>query len=684
VFRSVLVANRAEIAVRVFRTARELGLRTIAVFSEADRGALHTRHADQAVCIGPAPPRESYLNAARVLAAAKETGAEAIHPGYGFLSENAEFAEAVIAAGLVWIGPPPAAIRAMGLKDEAKRIAEEAGVPVLPGYRGADQSLATLEREAERVGFPLLIKAVAGGGGRGIREVTTLADLAPQLESARREALAAFGNDAVMLERLVQRPRHIEVQVFGDTKGNVVHLHERDCSLQRRRQKVIEEAPAPGMNPATRAAMTSAAVKLAKAVGYVGAGTVEFIVDGGRPLAPDSFWFLEMNTRLQVEHPVTELVTGLDLVAWQLKVAAGEPLPRGQAQVPLIGHAIEARIVAEDPAEGFRPSVGRLTSFVAGGLAEARLDSGYAAGDRVPGVYDSLLAKMIVHGDGHDPRADATRELAARLCALRPAGLKTNIGFLVRALTSEAFLSGRVHTGLIADAGEALTRPSEALAARVAVAAGASRLLPAASAEALPEPVDPWDTLRGFRVNAALRLDVEVVVAGEASRVRALSVGRRAALIEHAGSRWHVALPVLEPENGRLVIALSPAGSEPLEDTSDAVWSGASAVVSIDPLLAVAWCEGEAFDIADTRGERRLEAVGGGDAVLAPMPGRLIQLNVKAGDAVTRGQTVAVLEAMKMELALPAPRDGVVAEVGAEAGAQVTEGTALVRLAALP
>ena len=426
----LLVANRGEIACRIFATCRDLGIATVAVYSDADARAKHVREADEAVHIGPAPAPESYLKVEAILAAAKETGANAIHPGYGFLSENADFAEAVVKAGLIWVGPPASAIRSMGPKDEAKRIAEEAGVPVLPGYRGEAQDAKTLTEAAKEIGFPLLIKAVAGGGGRGIRLVTKASELAAELESAVREAESSFGDGRVMLEKLVEQPRHIEVQVFGDSHGNAVHLYERDCSLQRRRQKVIEEAPAPGMPEDVRKAMTDAAVALAKAVKYEGAGTVEFIVDGSRPLALDTFWFLEMNTRLQVEHPVTEMITGQDLVEWQLRVASGELLPLHQQDIPLHGHAIEARICAEDPAEGFRPGAGLILEF---GLMEpvdgetVRWDAGFETGDRVPSNYDSMIAKLIVH-EGN--RHAACERLITTLSHLQLAGVPSNALFL--------------------------------------------------------------------------------------------------------------------------------------------------------------------------------------------------------------------------------------------------------------
>ena len=537
-FKSVLVANRGEIARRVFRTAKRMGLRTVAVYSEADAEALHAREADEAVLLGPAPARESYLVVEKVLAAAKATGAEAIHPGYGFLSENADFAEAVIKAGLVWIGPPPAAIRAMGLKDSAKRLMMDAGVPVTPGYLGDDQSEQTLAKAAGEVGYPVLIKAVAGGGGKGMKRVDAAGDFAGALASAQREAKAAFGDDGVLIEKYVTRPRHIEVQVFGDTHGEVVHLFERDCSLQRRHQKVIEEAPAPGMDAKTRKAVTDAAVRAAKAVGYVGAGTVEFIADASEGLKPDRVWFMEMNTRLQVEHPVTETITDQDLVEWQLRVAAGEPLPLKQSELKIHGWAMEARLYAEDPAKGFLPSIGPLDHFV---LPEdtIRVDTGVEEGSEVSQFYDPMIAKLIARGD--------TREEAARK-RWRPRAARSKFGRCAptrpswRAVSHPDFVAGDVDTGFIPSRQDALvaTHPSsDAAVAALALAAedAAAELgLPAESDRMSPWQATP-DGLYGFRLNAPMRTTHHVELAGEdiEGGAHPIAAGEWRWRIEHAG-----------------------------------------------------------------------------------------------------------------------------------------------------
>ena len=609
---SVLIANRGEIALRIIRTARRLGVRTIAVYSQADAAAPHVVEADEAVLIGPPPARESYLRADAILEAARQTDTAAIHPGYGFLSENADFAEAVIAAGLTWVGPPPAAIRAMGLKDAAKRLMADAGVPVTPGYLGEDQSPKRLAAEAAAIGWPVLIKAVAGGGGKGMRRVDGAPQFAAALEGARREAGSAFGDERVLLERYVTAPRHIEVQVFGDTHGNVVHLFERDCSLQRRHQKVVEEAPAPGMDEATRQALCAAAVRAAKAVGYVNAGTIEFIADASQGLKADRIWFMEMNARLQVEHPVTEAITGLDLVEWQLRVASGEPLPLAQDQITMTGHAIEARLYAEDPARGFLPSTGPLTHFVL--PTSVRVDAGVGEGDEITPFYDPMIAKLIAHA----PAREAAAEQLQRACeAVEVWPVTVNAGFLGRLVADPDFRAARLDTGFI-----------ETRLAGLAQAPGPSpsALGRAAALLAEPDARSPWTGLPGFRTNAA---------------------GAPALL------QWKedlVSAPVGDPVGLR-----SETG-------------------------AVVFERGEAYELTRPRARAADAALGGDGQVLAPMPGRIASVAVAAGDAVTRGQTLVTLEAMKMEHALTAHFDAKVAEVRCAVGDQVSEGVLLVRL----
>jgi acetyl/propionyl-CoA carboxylase alpha subunit len=623
-FKSVLVANRGEIARRVFATARRMGLETIAVYSEADADAAHVADADRAAPIGPAAARESYLVPEKIIAAARETGAEAIHPGYGFLSENAAFADAVIAAGLIWIGPPSSAIRAMGLKDAAKALMQKAGVPVTPGYLGADQAPATLAKEAARIGFPVLIKAVAGGGGKGMRKVEAAADFDAALASCKREAAASFGDDRVLLETYVSRPRHIEVQVFGDSHGNVVHLYERDCSLQRRHQKVIEEAPAPGMDAATRKAVTDAAVKAAKAVGYVGAGTIEFIADASQGLRGDRIWFMEMNTRLQVEHPVTEMVTGLDLVEWQLRVAAGEPLPLKQKDIGLTGYAVEARLYAESTAGGlFLPSTGRLEHFVL--PPTVRADAGVEEGGEVTPFYDPMIAKLIAHAE---TREAALAELADACDAVEVWPVKTNAGFLARCLEAPDFIAGDVDTGFIERNLATLTADGQPSPAALAVAGQAALM------EADTGQDSPWDQLAGFRLNAAPEATVRLFLAGKPVMAdAAASAAERASLIT---------------PDGEIVVFES----------------------------------GEAFVFSSHPPADDHEGAASDGQVRSPMPGKVIQLSVKAGDVVTKGQAMVTLEAMKMEHALAAPYDGVVEAVTVALGDQVSEGAALVKLAA--
>ncbi|MRL68578.1 biotin carboxylase N-terminal domain-containing protein [Brevundimonas sp. SPF441] len=645
-FKSVLVANRGEIACRVFRTAKRMGIRTIAVYSEADANALHVREADEAVLIGPAAARESYLDGAKVLAAAKATGAEAIHPGYGFLSENADFAEAVAAAGLIWIGPDPSSIRAMGLKDAAKELMIQAGVPVTPGYQGADQSEETLTAEAARIGYPVLIKAVAGGGGKGMKRVDDPADFAAGLASAKREGAAAFGDDRVLIERYITRPRHIEVQVFGDRHGEVVHLYERDCSLQRRHQKVIEEAPAPGMSDAVRAAVTGAAIKAAKAVNYVGAGTIEFIADASDGLKADGVWFMEMNTRLQVEHPVTESVTGVDLVEWQFRVAAGEPVPLKQAEIQLNGWAMEARLYAEDPVNGFLPSIGKLEHFV---MPEGiRVDTGVEQGGEVSQFYDPMIAKLIVH---EDTREAAAARLAEAAGEVEVWPVKANAGFLKRCLEHPRFVAGDVDTGFIA-AEEALQpQPSDeaTLAALTLIAEAA-----ADAVEARSDRFSPWGGQPGLsygvRLNAPAQTTVWAHVDGQgvSAAVTPVETGWRGS----QGELAHVGFDQVQAGD-RLF------GYQAVDDGF------------------VLFVDGEARRVTPYRA-----AVGSGAGAVsdgslrAPMPGKIVATPVKAGDAVTKGQPVVVLEAMKMEHALTAPFDGVVESV-ASLGEQVVEAAVL-------
>ncbi len=626
---SLLIANRGEIARRIIRTARRLGVRTVAVYSEADAGAPHVAEADEAVLIGAAPARESYLVAEKILAAAKQTGAQAIHPGYGFLSENAAFAQAVKDVGLIWVGPPPAAINAMGLKDAAKSLMIAAGVPTTPGYLGDDQSEVRLEAEAAAIGYPVLIKAVAGGGGKGMRKVDAAADFQAALASCRREAAASFGDDRVLIEKYVTRPRHIEVQVFGDSHGNVVHLFERDCSLQRRHQKVIEEAPAPGMDAATRAAVCDAAVKAAKAVNYEGAGTIEFIADASEGLRADRIWFMEMNTRLQVEHPVTEMITGQDLVEWQLRVASGEPLPLNQDEITMTGWAMEARLYAENPATGFLPSTGPLTHFR---LPEddIRVDSAVDEGGEVSPHYDPMIAKLIVHGGTREAAAEALAEACA---SVEVWPVKTNAAFLARCAGHPDFVSGDVDTGFIERRLDDLVNnraPSEVVAGIAATA-----LIELQSRDEAATPWSPLDSASGFRLNGP---------------------PRRRMLLDCAGATVEADL---------LDVELFP------ED-----------LLVIDEDEVVVFEAGEGFCFRLPRANAAGRAGESDGSVLSPMPGKIVSVSVKAGETVTKGQTLLVLEAMKMEHALAAPFDGVVAELSAVAGGQVSEGVVLARLEA--
>ncbi|ALK09234.1 acetyl-CoA carboxylase biotin carboxylase subunit [Blastochloris viridis] len=639
-FRSVLIANRGEIAVRIIRTARRLGLRTIAVYSDADAAAPHVRLADAAVRIGPAPARDSYLLAERLIAAARETGAEAVHPGYGFLSERADFAAACAAAGLIFIGPPPPAIRAMGAKDGAKALMAKAGVPVVPGYHGDDQDPLRLANAAAEIGFPVLIKATAGGGGKGMRKVTDPAGFAEALASAKREAEGAFGDPRVLIERYVTDPRHIEIQVFADRHGNTVHLFERDCSLQRRHQKVIEEAPAPGLTPEMRAIMGETAVKAAQAVGYVGAGTVEFIADGSAGLKPDAFWFMEMNTRLQVEHPVTEAITGLDLVELQFRVAAGEALPLAQADLAIDGHAVEARLYAEDPERGFLPSTGRLWALDLPAGEGIRVDSGVEAGGEVSAHYDPMIAKIIAHAP---TRVAALDRLASALDRTLVAGPRTNAPFLAALCRHAAFRAGRFDTGFIDRHLDELLPQRGADPG--AVAAAAERLvrreqarLSALARSRSDEAGSPWDVLDAFDLAGPREVGLQVAVDGDTVTAQVRYLGPDLAV--SVGGTPAAAAAVIDA--GEAVIAIR---------------HGRQAVVRPKDI--------EATDV---------EHLDQGGVVTAPMHGKLLALAVGPGDAVHKGQTVAVIEAMKMEHALLAPLDGTVAEVAVSVGAQVADG----------
>jgi 3-methylcrotonyl-CoA carboxylase alpha subunit len=606
---SLLIANRGEIACRIIRTARAMGIHTIAVYSDADAQALHVREADEAIHIGPSPARESYLVGAKILAAAQQSGGEAIHPGYGFLSENAAFAQAVIDAGLVWVGPNPSSITAMGLKDAAKTLMAQAGVPVTPGYLGANQEAAFLAQEAANIGYPVLIKAVAGGGGKGMRLVESADAFADALASCKREAAASFGNDHVLIEKYIASPRHIEVQVFGDAHGNVVHLFERDCSLQRRHQKVVEEAPAPGMDAATRAALCAAAVRAAKAVDYVGAGTIEFIADGSGALDAERIWFMEMNTRLQVEHPVTEAITGVDLVEWQLRVASGEPLPLAQHDLTIDGWAMEARLYAEDPAKGFLPSIGRLDLLQFGEVEGGRIDTGVYEGAQVSPFYDPMIAKVIAWGDD---REEARERLGAMLEDTAVWQVRTNASFLVKALRHPDFAAGTVDTGLIGRDGDALA----------ALPVPSDEALKAAARALVPATIAP-----GLRLNAAPKRAAWFLLDGEAIEIELDGVGSE------------------DPQPGVLVTE-----------------------------------QGQAWLLSSWRRDGAHGAAAGSGAIVAPMPGKVIAVEVATGQAVTKGQKLLTLEAMKMEHTLTAPFDGTVAELNAVAGQQVQVDALLVKI----
>ena len=643
-FRKILIANRGEIACRVIATAHRMGIATVAVYSEADAHARHVALADEAFPIGPAPARESYLVGERIIEAAKRSGAEAIHPGYGFLSENAGFAEACAAAGIVFIGPPAAAIRAMGSKSAAKALMEKAGVPLVPGYHGDAQDMTTLAAAAERTGYPVLIKASAGGGGKGMRIVETASDLAEAVAGAKREAAASFGDDHVLLEKYLTQPRHIEIQVFADNHGGAVSLFERDCSIQRRHQKVLEEAPAPGMTEQRRRAMGGAALAAARAVGYTGAGTVEVIAEG------ENFWFMEMNTRLQVEHPVTEMITGLDLVEWQLRVAAGEALPLRQDQLAIRGHAIEARIYAEDPERDFLPSIGTLTHLRQPGASESvRVDTGVREGDAITPYYDPMIAKLIVWAEDRDA---AVRRLGAALAEYEVVGVAANLGLLRAIAASPAFLAADLDTGFIGRHIGSTATSDDGVALSAAV-------LAVLAEQRDDNPADPWDLRDSFRLH------------GEGGQTILLAGGETVHAV-HAVSLGDGTYRLIT--SGRTVVASADTVGVRL----DGVAHRARVVVNGGVLTVIAGGANTAFRRVDplappdARGSRA-------ERITAPIPARVTHVLAKVGDAVVKGAALIILEAMKMEITLTAPEDGTIGTVRYQVGDMVEEGTELIQ-----
>jgi 3-methylcrotonyl-CoA carboxylase alpha subunit len=666
-FDKILIANRGEIACRVARTARRLGIRTVAVYSEADAGALHVASCDEARLIGPAPARDSYLRIDRILEVAASTGARAVHPGYGFLSENEAFAQACADAGLVFIGPPPAAIRAMGSKSNSKALMETAGVPLVPGYHGEAQDAALLSAEAERIGYPVLIKASAGGGGKGMRIVRAGSELPAAIASARREAASSFGDDRLLIEKYLERPRHIELQVFADTHGNCVHLFERDCSVQRRHQKVLEEAPAPGMQAQRRRQMGSAAVAAARAVDYVGAGTVEFIVD-----ASGQFYFMEMNTRLQVEHPVTEMITGLDLVEWQVRVAAGEPLPLTQEQLAIQGHAIEARVYAEDPARGFLPAVGRLEHLREPVTsAHVRVDTGVREGDEIGVHYDPMIAKLICWDTDRDA---ALRRMRRALAEYQVAGLANNLQFLSAVVSHRAFAEAHrdpslLDTGLIErHAAELIpgTQPADDITLALAALAELLRATREAQerARGSADPHSPWHDGGGWRLNQDNFHVVDF-----------LDGGGRVSVTAHFRRGGHE----LELPGGRI----TAVATMDAEDRITADLGGARVMAQVirrgDELTV--FRDGRSHTLR-LEGQEAAEAGGDAGSLVSPMPGSVIEVLVRAGDRVEKGAALMLIEAMKMEHTIAAPADGVVKEVFFVRGDQVQEGVTLLEFEA--
>lgn len=666
---TLLIANRGEIACRVIRTAKRLGMRTVAIYSTADADAMHVRAADVAVCVGEAQPATSYLNIAAVIDAAKQTGADAIHPGYGFLSENPEFVEACNKQNIIFVGPDAPAMRSMGLKDAAKALMEEAGVPVVPGYHGDNQDPAFLSLQADEIGYPVLIKARAGGGGKGMRKVDKPEEFVVMLEAAQREGGASFGDSAVLIEKYIEQPRHIEVQVFGDRHGRYVHLFERDCSLQRRHQKVIEEAPAPGMTDEVRRAMTDAAIRTADSINYVGAGTVEFIVDASGPLRADGFWFMEMNTRLQVEHPVTEAVTGFDLVEWQLMVAAGHPLPVEQDDINLNGHSVEARLYAEDVGAGFLPATGTLHRFDL--TDRGRVDTGVMQGDLVQPFYDPMLAKLISHASSRD---DAFRQLHRMLETSVVMGATTNRAFLAELCVHNAVVAGQVHTGLI-EMGMELTSTPDNQSASINL--DSTMALAAVMCANLPEfetnPVDQCATVFS-------RLGLWQMW-GEPSRQVELLVNQTLLtmqVVRCSSCEWQVTLESSDAFDKSLCVKF---------DSLDQLANGMP--IGIDGQLVSAvgfvcgdsvYCRVDQNEAQFTRPvtENADNAAGAGANVIAPMPGRIIAVNCAAGDSVTKGDVLITLEAMKMEHNLIASEDAEIKSVVVQIDDQVEQGMRLI------
>ena len=658
-FRKLLIANRGEIACRVMRTARRLGIRTVAIYSDADAGALHVSMADEAYHVGPAPSVESYLRIDRIVEVGRASGAEAVHPGYGFLSENPGFVDAVEAAGMVFIGPTASAMRAMGLKDAAKALMERSGVPVVPGYHGDRQDAAFLAAEAKRIGFQVLIKARAGGGGKGMRRVDRAEDLKAALDGAKCEAAASFGDERCIVERCIEKPRHIEIQVFGDKHGNVVHLFERDCSLQRRHQKVIEEAPAPGMTPEMRKAMGEVAVRAAKAIGYWGAGTVEFVADVSAGLRPDAFYFMEMNTRLQVEHPVTEAISGQDLVEWQLRVAAGEALPVGQNDLEIDGWAFEARIYSEDATKGFLPATGKL-QHLSLPADEARIESGVREGDEITPYYDPMIAKLIVHGA---TRKASLNKFAKALERCNIVGTVTNVPFLLALCEHGSFQSGDVDTGLIARDIASLVRqlepPPEVQAIAAVAALGITRPR---------SDVDPWGSLVGWRHWTDSRQFALLEWNNKHLDMRVIGKGR--SVYEVHSAEGPLTLEILASGAGdmRLKIGGRIASAKLIEHSNNLTvhFDGRSFTFVLPDRLQ-----------EDDEGDE-----GGGDRLISPMPGLVKVVSASVGAKVAKGEPLIVVEAMKMEHTLTAPRDGTIAALWVAPGDHVENGANLLELEA--